>query len=198
MQDSFIHSSLPFFGCLTQVSEFAKAGHESINQRRKYSGEPYHTHVFRVADKVQTHGFCPAVIAAALMHDLIEDVNVYPYNEEGIKEKFGERVCNLVLELTDEFTSANYPNINRAGRKKLEADRLSKISFSAKAIKLADLIDNTQDIVANDPGFARKYLQEKEEILHLMVRSGDVFRPLYDEALANLEAGKKLLEMNQQ
>jgi (p)ppGpp synthase/HD superfamily hydrolase len=194
MQESFITS--PSVEFVRRAVEFAKAGHESINQRRKYSGEPYYTHVIRVADKLKAHAFGPEVTAAALMHDLIEDVNVYPYNEKGIREQFNDRVGDLVIELTDEFTSANYPNINRAGRKKLEADRLSKISFSAKAIKLADLIDNTQDIVANDPGFARKYLQEKEEILNLMARAGGVYQPLYDEALMNLEAGKKLLAMN--
>jgi (p)ppGpp synthase/HD superfamily hydrolase len=174
--------------------EFARAQHESINQRRKYSGEPYMVHPARVAGLVGTHVANDDAIMAAYLHDVLEDVpksvGEFIVLAKQIKDNFGENVLNLVVELTDVFTSENYPDYNRAQRKKLEAERIGKISHLAKSIKLADLIDNTKDIVANDKGFARTYLREKEEMLAYLSDGNAI---LYGMALAELTKGKREL-----
>ncbi len=77
-----------------------------------------------------------------------------------------DAIVAIVVELTDIFTSADYPDLNRRERKEREAQRLSTISMRAKNIKLADMIDNSADIQKHDPKFAKTYLTEKVNILH--------------------------------
>jgi (p)ppGpp synthase/HD superfamily hydrolase len=148
--------------------EYAKAAHASINQKRKYSGDPYIVHPMAVAKVLTDSGVTDEdLICAALLHDVLEDV--WPvnavYHPASIEELFGKTVLGYVEELTDEYTKELYPDLNRAERKKREAERISKISDGALKVKLADLIDNTGDIAKNDPGFAKVYLREKQRIL---------------------------------
>jgi (p)ppGpp synthase/HD superfamily hydrolase len=143
-----------------QAADLAKAAHEG--QRRKYTGEPYWHHLRNVAELVAEVTDDEEMIAAAWLHDTLEDTAV---DYSTIRSGFGQRVAQLVLELTDEYTHEKYPGMNRASRKKAEAERLSKISADARTIKLADIKDNTRDIVERDPGFAKIYLAEKRDIL---------------------------------
>ena len=80
----------------------------------------------------------------------------------------GSTVAGLVLELTDVYTSAAYPQLNRAARKALECERLATVSAKAKLIKRMDIADNTKTIVACDPKFAKIYLREKEALLEVL------------------------------
>ncbi|EPC03233.1 phosphohydrolase [Litchfieldella anticariensis FP35 = DSM 16096] len=151
---------------------FSRAAHQAVGQRRKYTGEPYWRHPMAVAEIVSTVETATAeMIAAALLHDVLEDTGVTAMD---IEECFGQRVAILVQELTDQFTD---PEIgNRAHRKALERDRLAEISPEAQTIKYADLIDNTGSIVARDPGFARVYLAEKRQLLERMAGGDQALR----------------------
>jgi len=141
----------------------AQEAHEG--QKRKYTGEPYYTHVESVANRVAKIMDDPELIAAALLHDTVEDSDV---TVDEIGEIFGLRVAEIVYDLTDHFTKENYPNLNRKERKRLEAKRLGGISEDAKMVKLCDLADNTSSIIEHDPGFARIYLKEKSMVLKAM------------------------------
>lgn len=145
-----------------EAEEFAREAHG--DQRRKYTGEPYWHHLRNVAADVATQTDDQEIIAAAWLHDTIEDTPV-GYND--LRAYFGNRVADLVLELTDVYTPENHPNLNRAARKEREAERLSRISDDARLIKLADIRDNTRDIEERDPEFAKVYLKEKEELFRL-------------------------------
>lgn len=134
-------------------------------QFRKYTREPYFLHVYNVARRVAKIDNRPELIAAAFLHDSVEDTDL---TIEEVGEMFGLEVAELVYDLTDHFTKENYPNMNRAKRKSLEAVRLGTISNDAKLIKLCDLADNTSSIVEHDPGFAKIYLKEKADILEAM------------------------------
>ncbi len=83
--------------------EFAKTAHE--NQKRA-SGEEYFIHPCFVAGILMDLGLDSATVAAAFLHDVIEDT---PVSEGDIKDKFGEEVLELVLGVTKldkiEFTS---------------------------------------------------------------------------------------------
>lgn len=140
-----------------KASVFAYRAHE--NQVKKYTKLPYFTHLYDVAKMVQAFGIEEIGVAAAFLHDTLEDTDTDYAN---LVLNFGEEVSNLVLELTDEYTSEAYPFYNRRQRKELEAERLKKISPLAQSIKLADLIDNSSTIVKYDAKFARIYLQEKK------------------------------------
>jgi (p)ppGpp synthase/HD superfamily hydrolase len=156
----------------TQALIFAIRAHDSIQQRRKYTDEPYVVHPIRVATIVATVTEKPEIISAALLHDVLEDVAPQQpaFGPEAIRTAFGEEVLRLVHELTDVFTSEAFPQVNRKDRKTREANRLAGISPEAQLVKLADLIDNGGAIVTEAPNFARTYLAEKEIILSLMPR----------------------------
>lgn len=102
------------------------------------------------------------MIAAALLHDVLEDTDVSPGEME---QKMGPTITELVMELTKR-AEARFPLMNRAGRKEYECARLSFVSPEAQTIKVADLMDNTKTIVPHDPKFAATYLMEKEKLLH--------------------------------
>jgi len=149
---------------IIQIAEWiAKEAH--YHQKRRYTGEPYFTHCYNVARGVAKLVQDQEMIAAAFLHDTVEDTSV---TIDEIGEIFGERVAGLVYDLTDHFTPENYPHMNRAKRKALEAKRLGTIHVDAKLIKWCDLADNTANIVAHDPGFAKIYLVEKAQVLKEM------------------------------
>ena len=64
------------------------------------------------------------------------------------------------------------------------------MSPEAKTIKLADVIDNTMDIVRNDKGFARKYVPEMEALTSVL-KEGDP--ELYSRAVREVQKGKEIL-----
>jgi hypothetical protein len=92
-------------------------------------------------------------------------------------------IVNLVIELTDVYTKENFPEMNRKARKEMEAKRLGEVSSRAQTIKYADLLDNGEDIMKNDPSFGRVYLREKKAILSYMT-NGD--RYLYNKCLSQI------------
>ena len=57
---------------------------------------------------------------------------------------------------------------NRAARKLIDLQRLAKSSADGATIKLADIIDNSKDILAHDPNFAKVYLREKAASLAVL------------------------------
>lgn len=141
---------------------FARNAHNG--QVRKYTGEPYIQHCRNVAKLVSGLGGSEQMIAAAYLHDTIEDCGV---NVNDIRDEFGSVVLQLVIGLTDMYTKENYPDMNRELRKKNEAARYATESIEVQTIKLCDLIDNTSCIVKYDPEFAITYLREKADLLEV-------------------------------
>lgn len=157
-------------------------------QKRKYSGDPYYTHLFRVSDTVKEIGGDEAMIMAALLHDVLEDtptneIELISELESIVDPQMARDIVNLVIELTDVYTKENFPDLNRRARKEMEAKRLGEVSSRAQTIKYADLLDNGEDIMKNDPSFGKVYIKEKESILRHMT-AGD--RHLYDRCLSQI------------
>jgi hypothetical protein len=157
-------------------------------QKRKYSGDPYYTHLFRVSDTVKEIGGDEAMIMAALLHDVLEDtptneIELISELESIVDPQMARDIVNLVIELTDVYTKENFPDLNRRARKEMEAKRLGEVSSRAQTIKYADLLDNGEDIMKNDPSFGRVYLREKGRILNYM-RNGDEY--LYNKCLSQI------------
>lgn len=161
---------------IEKAKEFAIKAHNSITHKRKYTDEPYHVHPERVAKLVATITSDEEVIAAAWLHDVLEDVapKNLNFNENTIRQLFGDRVLQLVLEVTD---VSKPENGNRAKRKAIDREHLAKASDDGKTIKLADLIDNIIDISEHDPNFAKVF--KKEAALDLpYLQAGN--KKLYD------------------
>ncbi len=145
----------------------ATEAHASINQKRKYTNDDYIVHPVNVAYLVKLFGGSDEMIAAAYLHDVIEDVQ--PFNSDycfgHIATLCGIDVACFVLELTD---VTGFLDGNRETRKQIERERVSKTTKEAKTIKLADLIDNCLTIVEYDKNFSRIYLREKEKLLEVL------------------------------
>lgn len=147
---------------------YSRCAHQAAGQVRKYTGEPYYLHPLAVAETVgQVAGATPEMVAAALLHDVVEDTAI---SHEELALAFGEGVAGLVFDLTDQYADPEHGN--RATRKEMERMRLSHVRPQAQTIKYADLIDNTASIVERDPAFAEIYLEEKRALLDTM-REGD-------------------------
>jgi guanosine-3',5'-bis(diphosphate) 3'-pyrophosphohydrolase len=161
---------------IQKARRFAKLAHGlvldgegELGQRRKGSHEPYTKHLSEVARLVAKSGGDEAQIAAAWLHDVVEDT---PIPLDHIRNVFGADIAELVQELTDKFTKQNYPGLNRRQRKAKELERLSKISDRAKTIKYADFVSNLESVSVLGPNFSEVYTGEVADALSLM-QGGD-------------------------
>jgi (p)ppGpp synthase/HD superfamily hydrolase len=145
---------------------FATQAHASIDQRRKYTGEPYVVHPVAVAALVQSVPHTPEMIAAAYLHDVVEDT---PVTIEEIEREFGTEVAELVGWLTD---VSKPEDGSRKVRKQKDLEHTAKAPAAAKTIKIADLIDNTLTIRDRDPAFWKVYRREKMALLEVL-KDGD-------------------------
>lgn len=143
---------------------FATAAHAAVGQKRKYSGDDYIIHPQRVAGIVTKYGGTDEQIAAAWLHDTVEDTDV---TLSLIYDTFGTEVTKIVEGLTDVSLPTDG---NRATRKAIDRMHTANASTEAQFVKLADIIDNTWDIADNDPKFARVYKQEMLLLLEAMTK----------------------------
>ena len=159
---------------------FATQAH--AGQTRKYTGEPYVNHPVEVMQLVSTVTDDPEILAAAVLHDVVEDT---PATIMNIRIGFNRRVAELVDDLTD---VSKPEDGNRATRKELDRQHTAKASPDAKTIKLADLISNSRSIMKDDPNFAKVYMKEKTALLEVLTegniilfkQASDIVASYYD------------------
>ena len=128
---------------ILKAAHFAAQKHR--DQRRKdEDSSPYINHPISVAKIISEIGNVedPEVLAAALLHDTIEETKPTP---EELIDNFGERVCSLVQEVTDD------KNLPKLERKQRQIDHAKEISEGAALIKLGDKISNVTDITNTPP-----------------------------------------------
>lgn len=143
---------------------FATEAHKG--QVRKYTGEDYINHPIEVMNIVKTVVHSESMLAAALLHDCVEDCNVALSD---IFDIFGSRVAAMVDDLTDESMPEDG---NRAQRKEIDRMHTEVALADSKTIKLADLISNSKSICEHDKEFAKVYIKEKELLLEVL-KEGD-------------------------
>lgn len=163
-----------------EARRFATEAHAGAGQRRKYTDEPYIVHPAAVVELVRSVTHDDAMLAAAWLHDTVEDTSA---TQGDIEAHFGARVASLVEMLTDSTPTAAK---NRAARKLAHFRHTASASPEAQTIKLADIIDNTRAIVRFDPDFARVYLVEKQ-IQIALLKEGDA--QLWQQASTIIESG---------
>lgn len=162
---------------IDKAKDLAGKAHEG--QFRKYSKMPYIVHPIEVATILQTVPHTEEMVAAALLHDVVEDTD---YTVDDIASLIDPKVAELVEGLTD---ISKPEDGNRKTRKGIDRQFLSEQSPQVQTIKYADIISNTQDIRANDPNFAKVYLEEMKELLKIMDK-GD--KTLYQRAMEIVHA----------
>ena len=102
--------------------------------RNGSGGMPYVEHPMTVAARLAEEGFRDEVLAAALLHDVVEDSET-PLDE--LREKFGEEVAGLVGALTDDEAIDSYRE-----RKAEHRERVAAAADEAMAIYGADKLTN--------------------------------------------------------
>ena len=143
---------------LLKAYDYAKEAH--ANQKRA-SGEPYFIHPCAVALILMELGLDAPTVAAALLHDVIEDT---PVTEEDIKREFGDEILELVSGVT------KLDKIVFESQEQEEAENFRKI-FVAMAkdirviiIKLADRLHNMRSLNFLSPERQQKMAKETLDI----------------------------------
>lgn len=116
-----------------EALELAQAAHAG-QIRNGSGGRPYIEHPLAVAEQLAGHGCPDSVLAAALLHDVVEESEI----EVGqIRERFGEAVGDLVAALTDAEEIESY-----ARRKDVHRADVAAAGRDALAIYAADKLAN--------------------------------------------------------
>lgn len=126
-----------------RAAAFAARKHR--DQRRKGAeASPYINHPIAVANVLASEGGVSdvATLAAALLHDTVEDTETSP---KEIEREFGPLVAKIVAEVTDDKA------LPKAERKRLQIVHAPSLSIRAKRVKMADKVCNLRDISTSPP-----------------------------------------------
>ena len=172
------------YALVKKAFEYCVLKHEG---QKRSTGEPYYTHPFNVALIIVSLGMDSKAIAAALLHDVVEDTDA---TLEDIKREFGEEVALLV----DGVTKIGRLNFSTKEQQQAESLRKMLIAMGQDIrviiIKLADRLHNMRTIDAMTPQKQRDKSVETLEIYapiahRLGIRS--VKEELEDLALKHLD-----------
>lgn len=119
--------------------EKARTAHQG-QVRNGSGGMPYVEHPMRVAALLDEHGYRDEVLAAALLHDVIEDSET---SLDEIRAEFGDEVAGLVGALTDDESIDSYRE-----RKAEHRERVAAAEGEALAIYGADKLTNSRTLAA--------------------------------------------------
>ena len=130
--------------------------------RKGRGNEPYINHLAEVANILAevTDGADAELVAAGWLHDTVEDTGI---TRDELAEKFGERVAELVVEVTDDMT---LPKAQRRQRQVADAPHKSP---GAKLIKIADKISNIRARIHADPS-----AEERTDLATYVIWAEDV------------------------
>ena len=120
---------------------FAVQAHAGTERRGR--GYPYIVHPLEAVGIVATMTTDQELLAAAALHDTVEDTNV---TVEQIRAEFGERIASLVADESEERTEGVSKEDSWHDRKQAAIDRLSHASLDAKMVALGDKLSNMRTI----------------------------------------------------
>ncbi len=172
------------FDMVKAAFDLCKAAH---GEQKRLSGEPYYYHPLAVASIIVTLGMDSESIAAALLHDVVEDTDI---EREAIEKQFGKDVAMLVDGVT------KLGKIPFSSREEQQAENLRKMLLAMAEdirviiIKLADRLHNMRTINAQTPQKQRdKSLETLEVYAPIAHRLGirAVKEELEDLAIAHLD-----------
>lgn len=125
--------------------KFAVDAHHNTERRGK--GFPYIIHPMEAMEIVATITPDPELLAAAALHDTIEDTDV---TVEDIRREFGDRVAELVHAESDQINGELFNGANETEtwheRKQAAIDRLAAASHDAKIVAMGDKLSNMRAI----------------------------------------------------
>lgn len=141
------------------IEKAYRVAEEKHRSQRRQSGEPYITHPLAVAQILAELGLAPRAIAAALLHDTVEDTG-YALSE--LTDEFGEEVALLVDGVT-KLDKVKYGESAQAETVRKMIVAMSK-DVRVLVIKLADRLHNARTWGFVPPEKAKKKATETLEI----------------------------------
>lgn len=148
---------------IQKAYEFAKEAHK---EHKRFSGEPYFTHLEETAKTLIRYEMDAQTIAAGFLHDTIEDTDI---TEEEMKKEFGEEITNLIKGVT-KLGKIKY----RGHVRSIESLRKFLIAladdYRVLIIKLADRLHNLQTL---------EHVREDKQ-KRIALESIEVYAPLAD------------------
>jgi guanosine-3',5'-bis(diphosphate) 3'-pyrophosphohydrolase len=159
----------------------AFAAHKHRNQRRKDAdASPYINHPIALANVLANEAGISdgTVLAAALLHDTIEDTDT---TLAELEAKFGSAIAAVVAEVTDDKL------LPKPERKRLQVEQAAHISTPAKLVKFADKICNLRDVASAPPvdwslDRKREYFDWARAVVDRMAGTHKTLERLFDAA----------------
>lgn len=124
---------------------FAVKAHHNTERRGK--GFPYIVHPMEAVEIVSTITPDQELLAAAALHDTIEDTDV---TVKQIRAEFGDRIAELVHAESDQINGELFDGKNEEetwhARKQAAIDRLAAAPHDAKIVAMGDKLSNMRAI----------------------------------------------------
>jgi GTP diphosphokinase / guanosine-3',5'-bis(diphosphate) 3'-diphosphatase len=165
---------------ILRAAAFAAEKHR--DQRRKNrEASPYINHPIALADVLGRAGIDDsAALAAALLHDTIEDTDT---TRQELEREFGRKIADVVMEVTDD------KSLPKQERKVLQIEHAAGISNEAKLVKLADKICNLRDINSSPPANwplerRREYFDWAKQVVDRLRGVHPALEALFDQEYA--------------
>ena len=136
MANKFLNTDL-----LDRAIVFAVKAHHNTERRGK--GFPYIVHTMEAVEIVSTITSDQDLLAAAALHDTIEDTDV---TVEDIRREFGDRIADLVHAESDRFTEGVSEEDSWHERKQAAIERLAAAPHDAKIVAMGDKLSNMRAI----------------------------------------------------
>lgn len=140
---------------LDRAIVFAVRAHAGTERRGK--GFPYIVHPLEAVEIVATMTADQELLAAAALHDTIEDTDV---TVEQLRAEFGDRIAALVASESDIVVEGASEEQSWHARKQATIDRLARASHDAKIVALGDKLSNMRAI-------ARDYATQGDKLWNL-------------------------------
>lgn len=125
------------------VKDFAFEKHKGQCRPNK-KRQPKTVHLSEVASLVKKAGGSNIEIAAAFLHDTVEDTDTSIHE---LEQTFNAVIASIVEELTD---PPDFVDMQLSIRKQKQAERIKNYQHSTKLVKIADQISNVKSVY-NDP-----------------------------------------------
>ena len=136
MENKYLNTDL-----LDRAIVFAVKAHHNTERRGK--GFPYIVHPMEAIEIVSTITSDQELLAAAALHDTIEDTDV---TVENIRREFGDRIADLVHAESDRFTEGVSEEDSWHERKQAAIERLAAAPHDAKIVAMGDKLSNMRAI----------------------------------------------------
>jgi GTP diphosphokinase / guanosine-3',5'-bis(diphosphate) 3'-diphosphatase len=160
------------------------ADRHAKQKRKGDAQEPYVNHLAEVAELVATatEGRDANLVAAAVLHDTVEDTATLPGELASI---FNADVADLVTEVTDD------KRLDKAERKRLQVEHAAAITPRAKILKLADKTSNLRSLAKSPPSDwslerKREYLAWAKDVVRELRGTNSWLEARFDEAAEQL------------